>query len=256
MRTIILVVFVGLFAFSGYKIFSIVKEEQQSKQIINDLQEKAVIENRYDEGKVSEQGAAKETSIEKAEDQCPISVNFDVLKEECQDIVAWIYCPDTPVNYPIVQGPDNQFYLRRMTNGEYNNAGTLFMDFRNEEDFTDKNTIIYGHNMKNDTMFGSLPMYEEQEYYDKHPVMYLLTAEKNYKIELFSSFITSADSDIYSLPTEENNFEAHISDLRENSDFKSNVSIEHGDGIVTLSTCSYEYDVARRVVIGVLKEIG
>ena len=118
---------------------------------------------------------------EKAE--CPVSVDFQKLKEENSDIIAWIYCEDTPINYPVVLAKDNSYYLHRKINGDYGFAGTLFADYRNKGDFSDNNTIIYGHNMKNDTMFGTITEYRNQEYFDELNLYNL-----RYKNDIFSLY--------------------------------------------------------------------
>lgn len=90
-----------------------------------------------------------------------MEINFDILKSKNKDIVAWIYSEGTQINYPIVQSKDNDYYLRRLLDGTYNQGGTIFMDYRNNKNFEDYNTIIYGHNMKNNTMFGTLINYKK-----------------------------------------------------------------------------------------------
>lgn len=97
-----------------------------------------------------------------------IVVDFEELWKENGDVVGWLYCPDTVINYPVVQGDDNDYYLRRLLDGSNNIAGTLFIDARNKGDFSDWNTVVYGHNMRNDTMFGTLTEYASQEYYCSH----------------------------------------------------------------------------------------
>ena len=97
-----------------------------------------------------------ESAIKPVSETAPITVDFERLQEENKDIIAWLYCPDTEINYPVVQSKDNEYYLRRLLDGTWNIAGTLFMDYRNAADCSDLHTIIYGHNMKNNTMFGSL----------------------------------------------------------------------------------------------------
>ena len=174
------------------------------------------------------------------------------MQKENEDIVAWIYSENTPINYPIVQSNDNSYYLRRLINGEYNVAGTIFMDFRNNPNMEDNNTIIYGHNMKNDIMFGTLQNYEDQSYYDKHKSMYLFTAKKQYIIELVAVYTLPVDSDIYNMVTIDQN---NITEAMSKSDFKSDVIIQEEEKCVTLSTCYYEYDGARYVVIGALRQI-
>ncbi len=186
----------------------------------------------------------------------PIDVDFDKLKQENNDIIAWIYSENTPINYPIVQSSDNNYYLRRLTNGTYNRAGTLFMDCQNSSDFSDFNTVIYGHNMKTDIMFGTLPEYKKQSYYDEHPFMWLLTPEQNYKIVLISGFLTTGGSEFYNLLNSVEEFNEFEAKVISNSDFEADVDLSTFDKTVTLSTCSYETSRSRYIVIGGLIEVG
>ena len=172
------------------------------------------------------------------------------MQEFNKDIIGWIYIEDTSINYPVVQAKDNNYYLYRLTNGEYNNCGTIFMDYRNDFDMTNRNTIIYGHNMKNGSMFAPLVNYRKQDFYDTHKNIYYCTPEKNYKIELFAGLTVDDDSEIYNLVNLDEN---RINNLKNKSDFKSNVTVTDDDKIITLSTCAYEYQNARYVVMGVLK---
>ena len=166
----------GVFSYSGYQLYEYWSEGQKSHAANEKLIGKAV-ETVWEPELTEEKNEPK---IEFA----PLSVDFEILQKENPDIIAWIYCEDTPVNYPIVQADDNDYYLRRLLDGTWNVAGTLFMDYRNADDFSDWHTVIYGHNMKNDSMFGTLPEYRSQEYYEQHPAWYLLTPTQNYKIEL------------------------------------------------------------------------
>ena len=245
MKTIIKIFFLTIciiiFIFSAYKIYSYITEANTNKELNEKLIKKGIT--------VMESNSNNQ-EIE-YESQTPIDVNFSVLKQESEDIVGWIYIPDTPINYPVVQCNDNQYYVRRLIDGSYNAAGTIFMDFRNDSDLMDINTIIYGHNMKNDKMFGTLEKYKSQEYYDSHKVMYYFTAEKKYKVELFAGCNITVESNIYDLPTKINNYEK----FKEKSDFKSDVVITEQDKFITLSTCSYNHEGARYIVMGVLREI-
>jgi len=198
--------------------------------------------------------------LETSEENTPVatpppSVSFEALQAECSDVVAWLYCEGTPINYPIVQGEDNDYYLHRLINGSYNISGTLFMDFQNQPDFSDWNTIIYGHNMNNDSMFGILPDYMNQSFYDDHPVMYLLTPTQDFKIELISGYVTPATSNTYSIPATQEERDAILNKAYTSSNFISNVSVSAEEKLVTLSTCVYDYDNARYVLVGVLREL-
>ena len=185
----------------------------------------------------------------------PITVYFSSLLERNNDVIGWLYCPDTIINYPVVQGKSNDQYLRRDLDGEYLVSGTLFADYRNGALNDDANYIIYGHNMKNSTMFSLLAKYKQQEYYDQHPIMYYLTPDANYKLELFAGLMVKRDDKIYNPKLDEKEFAELLNDYRAKSTFMSDVELEYNDTIVTLSTCSYEFDNARYIVIGRLTPV-
>ncbi len=242
-KGIVLIILIIIFVFSTYKVVLYFLEANKNKKLNNDLIDKAitVVENNNNI-----------ENDENDENRIPFTVDFEKLKQENKDIVGWIYCKDTPINYPVLQSNDNDYYLRRLITGEYNTAGSLFMDYRNDPDIEDNNTIIYGHNMKNATMFGTLQKYRNQDYYDKHKVMYYFTPEKNYVVQLFSGFTGSVESNIYKLSGISQN---DIDELYRKSNFKSNVEVKENDRIITLSTCAYEYDGARYIVVGLMQEI-
>lgn len=237
-RTIIFVLAVAVFIFSGYNILSYLKDAKDSKDVNQNIIDKAVeIHNTQDE------------------ENTTLWVDFDKLWQENKDIVAWIYSPNTQINYPVVQTKDNNYYLRRLLNGKYNIAGTIFMDYRNSPDLSDYNTMIYGHNMKNDTMFGSLAKYKKQEYYEEHPVIYIVTPEKKFEMNLFAGYITDANSYIYNASMNKEEQKKYIEDSISLSTFKSNVEISDEEKIVTFSTCSNSSEEDRYILMGVLREI-
>ena len=129
--------------------------------------------------------------------QAPISVDFDGLQRENPDVVGWIYCPGTVINYPVVQAADNEQYLSRMLDGSYHAAGTIFLDFRCNRSFQSCNSILYGHNMRDDSMFGTLESYEEQAYWTAHPTLYLLTPEADYEVQLLVGRYVPLNDRIY-----------------------------------------------------------
>lgn len=182
-------------------------------------------------------------------------MDFESLLKQNTDVVGWIYCENTPINYPVLQSSDNNYYLRRMIDKKYNIAGSVFMDYRCKADLSSLNTIIYGHNMKNDTMFGTFTEYKKQSYYDEHPVLWFLTPEQDYKIELIAGYVTPSTSDVYKDFYSQEELDIHIKDSIDKSTFVSGVNIAEVDNIITLSTCSYEYSTARYVLIGNVKEI-
>ncbi len=232
LKLILFVIAVIILIYSLYQLYNYNKERIESKK----LAEKVISES------LSHKVA-------------PINIDFEKLKQESSDIIAWLYCEGTPINYPVVQAADNSYYLHKGTDGEYSLSGTLFVDYLNNGDFTDNNTIIYGHNMKNGTMFGTLTEYINQEYYDEHSEMYILTPEKNFKVKLITGATVNSTASNYKLPLVDEEKENFISELREKSTFKSEYVFSPDDRYVMLSTCSYSYKDARYVLIGVLKEL-
>jgi len=180
-----------------------------------------------------------------------LEVDFDALWKINKDIVAWIYCPNTPINYPVVQSEDNDYYLRRLLDGSWNIGGTLFLDYRCASDFSGANSIIYGHHMKSGAMFGSLVRYRNQSYYNEHPVMYLATPAGQYRVELFAGCTIEAMDGIYEPEPNADQVER----LMRRSTFAPNDGTATEGPILTLSTCAYDFENARYVVLGRLVPI-
>ena len=186
----------------------------------------------------------------------PIAVDFDGLREVNPDVVGWIFCPDTVINYPVLQGEDDELYLHHSYNGEFNASGSIFVEAENRRDFIDSNTIIYGHHMNDNSMFATLDRWQEQAYYEEHPVMWLLTPEQDYKIELFSAYNISAYSDtyvVYQGPSPA--FTEYLKLAAIYSTFHSDTELDPDGQYVLLSTCAYVFDNARSVIHGRLRPL-
>jgi len=259
-RILTLLLSVAVFLFAAVQLYGYYREEQASSQSQSSLMQQAVT---VMESAPAQTEPAAETGPEETastEDptlppisyEIPIRVDFEALREEGPDIVAWLYCADTPINNPVVLGEDNEYYVYRLPDGSSNANGSLFMDYRNLPDLTDRNTIIYGHNMQSGKMFGTLTKYKNQSYYDQHPVLWLLTPERAYRIDLIAGMVTPSDSDAYEVFDTDEEFRAHLEMVIQNTTFVSETGIETVNQIITLSTCSYEYATARYVLIGAL----
>lgn len=232
--TFIMIILTGIFAFSVYKIYAIQSEYKEGTSTYDDLSSLYVNEQSTNEEEQSE---------------IPVQIDFDKLKEVNGDIIGWIYNEGTVIDYPVVQGSDNQYYLHHLINGTYNSSGTPFLDKNMSKDFSDKNNIIYAHHMKNGSMFSSITKYKDINYYNEHKYMYLMTPTDNYRLEVFSAYITPADSDTYMRGFGENEeFAEYIKYITGQSSIKTDVNVTIKDKIVSLSTCSYEYENARFIV--------
>ena len=187
--------------------------------------------------------------------QAPITVDFAALRKKSEDIAAWLYSPDTPINYHVAQAEDNAYYLDHMINGKVNRAGTLFVDYRNDPAMGDRNTLIYGHAMSIGTMFGTLERYKRQAYYDEHPVMYLLTPEADYALDLIAGYMTDVSDPVFDIPATDEAVDAQLEHVLKKSAFRTKAEIPEDARLVTLSTCAYDFENARFVVVGVLREL-
>lgn len=245
-RIIIVLAAVIVLLISGYQVFQILTEYQKGTDLYDGVAAQ-VVEH------ITPSKQASETASEETDPKAvPISVDFSALMQQNSDIIGWIYCEGTPISYPVVQSYDNDYYLRRMLDGNHNDSGTIFMDYRNDPGFGDACTFIYGHNMKNDSMFGTLTNYTSQDYYENHPVIWFLTEEKTFKIELFGGMVVSPDSEIYQMIKEETLLTEDLNWIAEQSDFHTDMDLSQVQQIVILSTCSYAYEDARYVLAGKL----
>lgn len=157
----------------------------------------------------------------------------------------------------IIRSAREKIILFHLADGTYNWNGCLFIDCENKKDFTDDNTIIYGHHMASGKMFASLIKYADQTYYDAHPVMYLIIGEKQYQLEIFAGYVTTADSSAYMINLgSKQEFAKWLREICGRFDFTANaMEIKTSDRIVTLSTCAYNFEETRYVIHRRLKEI-
>lgn len=237
-------VFLGVFIFAAYQLYTTFHGYHEATKEYNELNEQYV-------------SAPAETSTPEAEEEVPlepltgpITVNFDELKERNSDIAGWIYGPDTPISYPVVKGSDNEFYLYHNFDGGLNQSGTIFMDMVCEKDLSQDNTILYGHHMNNGGMFATIENYKQEDYFKDHPVLYYYTPDEIYVLQVFSTFVTGGDSDVYAFnfATPED-YEEFIERMRSRANHPTDIEVTSEDHIMTLSTCAYDYDDARYVVL-------
>jgi sortase B len=179
-------------------------------------------------------------------------IDFGALKAQNEDAAAWLYCPGTPIDYPVMQANDYSYYLNHLYDGTQNANGALFIDYNNAADFSDALTVIYGHHMRSGMMFGSLKGYKGQDYYDTHPTMYLYTKEGDYRLDLIYGCVIDEGQWRQRAFMYPENIGALMAYAAQNTTFASNVSFKPGDRVVALSTCSYEFDDARYVVLGII----
>ena len=176
-------------------------------------------------------------------------VNQGVIDLQAQypDAVGWLTVPGTRIDYPFVQAADNDYYLRRDLNGDHAMAGTLFMDYRCAKDLSSGNTIIYGHHMKNGSMFGTLKAFAEKDFFGANTRGTICLPHETLTLEFFAYLVVkSTDEKIYGADLGEGYFEY----VRQNARQYRDIGLTDSDRVVTLSTCSYEFTDARMVLLG------
>lgn len=182
------------------------------------------------------------------------NIDFEKLEQINKDAAAWLYSPGTEIDYPVMAAQDYNYYLRHLPDGTWNINGSLFIDYNCAPDFSGPLTVIYGHHMKSgDMMFGSLKWYKDQAYYEKHPYIYLYTKQGDYRIDLIYGAVIAAGKwreQAFMFPE---NVEAFLAYAESSTTFESETKYQKGDRVVALSTCSYEFDGARYVVLGILR---
>lgn len=184
------------------------------------------------------------------------SQDHAAMEDINEDYCAWLEQSGTPIDYPVTQGDDNAYYLNHSFKGESSRAGCLFLDARNGEYFRDGNNIVYGHHMKDDSMLATLVNYHQQDYYDEHPTLKLYTPYGDYDVEVFASAIVDGKKDFLEFNFDSDEaFDNYWKQFIDGTEFKGDVTVERGDRLISLVTCTYEYNDARYIVCGKLTPV-
>ena len=215
---IFLFIFIVMLIVSGYKILQWKLNSNENKKILQEVQNVVTIDEE------------KNTYI----------INFKFLKQRNSDTIAWIKVNGTNIEYPIVQTENNSYYMRHNLNKEYNVAGWIFMDYKNKLDGNDKNIVIYGHNMHDDSMFGTLRNILEEDWYnnEQNYVLNFITEKENLKYRVFSVYKIENEDYYIKTEFEETEFSEFVETLKNRSIKNFNVEVTPEDSILTLSTCA------------------
>jgi len=238
-------VFLAAFLFSAWQLYIIYSEYAAAEKQYSQLEQYVYTDTASPPPSSSQSVPEENTS------PWP-QVDFAALRQINPDIVGWLYIEGTQINYPVVQGENNDYYLNHQFDRSYNSAGCLFLDAANSPLLSDRNSIIYGHHMKNKSMFHSLTKYKQQAFFDAHPTAWLVTPAQSYQIQFFSGYVSDTAGAAWNIDSSEADYEAWLSAAKEKSCFVSPILPTAQNRVVTLSTCSYEFQNARFVVHGLL----
>ena len=235
---IILVIAIVVFAVSAYKLYGIFSEYNKGDKEYQKIQDLVINTEKKDD--------TKEEAF---------SVDFEKLLEMNSDVVGWIrFDEPSEINYPVVQGRDNEEYLKRTFEANTNKLGTLFVDVNNPGDFSGRNTFIYGHNMKNGSMFAQLLKYKDDSFYKEHPYFYIYTPDGKVRTyEIFSAGVVKDTSDSYIMDyADDAAFQTYIDYIKQQSAYPTSAEVTTESKIVSLSTCTNVRDDERFLVHGVM----
>jgi len=187
-------------------------------------------------------------------------VDFDDLNVRFEPTTAaWLVIEGTIIDYPVMyrdgdKGNNNDYFLRRLPDGSSHRNGSIYIDGRNSPDFTDRNTVVYGHNMGSGDMFGALKNYRRQEFYEQHPIAYIYTPERDYALVLFAGYDLDSAYEVPPMTFRDSEaFLQHIENIRRRSVFRSGVEVGEDDLIVSLATCAVSSNRnARLILVGKL----
>lgn len=219
---ILLLIFISIMIFTGIKIFNWLKENKDSNDIIEDIQDSISIDDNTD-------------IVDK------YNVDFDSLKQKNSDTIAWLKVNGTSIEYPVVKTTNNDFYMTHSFDKSYNSAGWVFMDYKDKFDGTDNNMVIYGHNRRDGSMFGTLKniLTEEWQNNTDNFIIPLITENEKSEYRVFSVYrIEKEDYYITTNFGTDNEFQKFIDKIKSRSVKNFDVDVNTEDHILTLSTCA------------------
>ena len=269
---LMMLVFGGALAYFGYDYFLYWQDgrvaQQQTDTVRNMFQGQMDDINRLIMATPTTNGGSDSGGAAAVQPAAIMTISFDTSPlDEARDmtgnsdIVGFLFVEGTNITNVILQGEDNYFYLHRDMYGNHNVNGSVFMDFRNAPDFTDPNTILYGHNMNNGTMFHNVRFYMQQEFFQEHPLIKVFTDERLFVYEIFSAFSTRVDRayrmdfDYIQVQFEQDeDFDNLVDEMARRSVLYTGVTASGEDRILVLSTCTNVNRNTRYVVVARLAQ--
>lgn len=228
----------------GYKYYNYNKDDKLNSEI-QDLQ--PVINEASD---LDNNSSGENDGQDQSKDGDYVnSANEEELKSINSDYKMWIQIENTNINYPVVQGSDNDYYLKHNFRKESNISGTVFVESANDID-NDKNIILYGHNMRNGTMFNNITNYKEESFFNEDNKISIIMNNTLYEYEVFSVYVKNVSEVNLAIGfANEDEFINYAYNEADESLYKKDVDFSEEDNLITLVTCSYEFTDARTIVV-------
>lgn len=237
----VLLIALCVFVFSAYQLAMMMVPYYTGGEEYDEIKNLAIVSDKIGEG---------------VEEAPKFQVDFDKLVQENPDTVAWLrFDQPSIISYPVVKSADNNEYLTKTFSANDNKLGAIFMDMKNKSDFSDRNTMIYGHNLKvGGEMFSQLKEYEEESFYKEHPNFYIYTPDgKTRTYTVFSAAVVKDTADQYNLTyATDEAFESYLKMCKEDSAYDTGTEVNAQSQIVSLSTCTNVREDERFLLQGVL----
>lgn len=224
LNLILYIILLSILIYSGIKIFKLYKDKTNNNKIVEQIKSTVIVEENNEDG--NENG---------------YTVDFNKLKEQNNETIAWLKINNTNIEYPVVKGTNNSFYLNHSFDKSKNSAGWIFADYKNKFDNTDKNIVIYGHNMRDGSMFGSMLNILDAKWYENEENTNITLYTENEKCIYKVFSIYKIESEDYYIKTEfsdDNNFEQFVNTIKKRSIKEFNTDVSKDDNILTVSTCA------------------
>lgn len=247
-RSLIILILAAIMLVSGGLSIKRYMEDQKAKAEYDRLAELARETTAPPETEAPET-LPQETEPEEVPYVSPI--NFPELKEENPDTIGWIRVPDTNIDYPVVQGTDNDFYLNHDFYGKESIGGAIYLDFESQGDFVGRNNILYGHNMKNGSMFKDVVRYKDEEYFKEHQYFSIYTPDREIKLKAVACYYGEAQPIVRKTRFKsQESFDAFVHEMIKPCSYAEDVTYP-ARTLYTLVTCSYEINDARTFLFAV-----
>ena len=177
-------------------------------------------------------------------------IDFAGMRAVNEDVIGWIQILDSPVDYPLLDADDNKYYLSHTYDRQWSSYGSIFLEPRNNPDLSEKHLVVYGHNMVNESMFGSLLEYKKQEYADTHPEITICMTDRDLTYRVFSAYTAHVDSAAYRMSfSDDASFMEMTEQMKANSVIATDIMPTAEDQVLTLSTCTPEGAKKYRFVV-------
>lgn len=252
-RKILLIVFAAVFAVSAGMLIWELAQYRQGEKTYHDAEKLAKIPDfsvpkNYGSAAASAAPSPAKTAADPYAEQLN-KMDFAALSKVNSDVFGWILIPGTVISYPLLNGSDNRYYLRHTWKKQSSIVGSIFLEQSNRVGLTDFNTILYGHNMNNGSMFGSLKKYRAKSYWKAHPYVYITTASGSRRYQIFAAYEVSTQAVTYQVEfSSAASRQSFLEDCLKQAVYSTGVTPKTYDHILTLSTCTGHGHTTRWVV--------